>query len=190
MISVAIIHAPWSVERVANVAELLVALPRAIVVADTERAGVMKRANRLGCWPMAERAWLAADPLATHHLVVEDDAQLCDDFFEDAEEAVLRRPDAAISFFTGARACSVATCLPRAVITPWLTWARRSADGCRFLPHHDYLLDEGLRQLSITHLRTEPSLVEHRAFPSLLRHDHVSALHFEQSPRDFTLEAR
>lgn len=188
-LSIAIIHAPWSTERAANVRDLLEQLPGALVVDDVDREGSLKVGNRRGCWPLARWAWCAADPTATHHLVLEDDAQLCDGFLSHVESAIAREPAACLSLFRGARDCSVATIMPVPIIAEWLTWVRESPRGVRLLPHHDYLIAAGMRDLGVRRLFAEPSLVEHRAFPSLLEHDHVRARAFEQTPRDFCLEA-
>lgn len=188
-LSVAILHAPWSPERAANVRDLLEQLPAALVVADEHREGDLKVANRRGCWPMAWWAWCAVDPDATHHLVLEDDAQLCDGFLGLVEQAIAREPDACLSLFRGERDCSVATVLPVPIIAEWMTWVRESPRGVKLLPHHDYLIAAGMRELGVPRLYAQPSLVEHRAFGSLLGHDHVTARTFDAAPRDFRLES-
>lgn len=183
-ITVSIIHAARVASRAANVRRLIAAIPRAVIVEDLD-SGELRIGERRGCWPVARRAWVAAISSSTsHHLVLEDDALLCDRFAELAAEAFARRPDAAISFFRGDRGCSVATALPVAAIDRWVRWADV---GAIWVPHHDILLRSGCRALGIPYLHTEPSLVEHGDFGSLLGHGHVRALRFEPSPDTFDL---
>jgi hypothetical protein len=57
----------------------------------------------------ARRAWAAAPPYATHHLVVQDDIELADDFAARMLAAVSARPGQALSFFAewGSRTAGV-----------------------------------------------------------------------------------
>ncbi|CAG7602235.1 Nucleoside-diphosphate-sugar epimerase [Actinacidiphila bryophytorum] len=48
----------------------------------------------------AAAAWAAVEPGATHHLVLQDDVQLADGFFEHAAEAARVAPDDAVAFYT------------------------------------------------------------------------------------------
>lgn len=195
MISVAIIHCPLSQERVENMRALCEALPGAVVVEDRGDA-VGARLNRRGCWPIARRAWEArlsfdrAFPPAQHHLVLEDDAQICAGFSIHLIDVVQRAPLACVSLFHGDRDCSVATVMPSFFVAMWLDWCATAKLGARHLPHHDYLLTQGMRALGVPHLRTEPSLVEHGRFASLLDHPHVRATRFEQSPQAVALVER
>lgn len=184
MISTAILHAPQSPERAANLRDLLAAIPHATVIADDGQA-TAQIANRRGCWPLARRGWLAAT--GAHHLVLEDDAQLCSGFLDQLATLIAARPDACLSLFRGASPCSVATVMPATVIPRWLAWVDQDARGSRWLPHHDYLIDAGMRALGVPHLYAEPSIVEHRALASLLGHRHVRAVRWEQSPASVTL---
>lgn len=95
-ISVAILHVPCA-GRDANVADLVRRLPSdwsVTVVEDPERAG---------CWPTARRAWAAWTLDSTHHLVLSDDAVLCDHFAELLLSAIDARPAAVMSLSTRAR---------------------------------------------------------------------------------------
>lgn len=74
-VSVAIMHVPGS-GRDANVAETVRRLPPSWTVT------VIEDALREGCWPTAKKAWQARTPDSTHHLVLSDDAVLCDHFAE------------------------------------------------------------------------------------------------------------
>lgn len=184
MLDVSIIHAPRSSERSANVERLRASIPGARVVEDRD-SGELRIGDRRGCWPVARRAWADAVPSsASHRLVLEDDAVLCARFLELAEQACDRRPDAAITFFWGDRGCSVATALPASIVERWLGWADV---GALWVPHHDILLRAGCRVLGVPYLHTEPSLVEHGDFASLLGHGPTRALRFDPSPDTFDL---
>lgn len=181
MITFAIVHAPTSALRAANVARLRAQLAGAIVVEDD--GAELRIGERRGCWPVARRAWEAA-PAVGHHAVLEDDAVLCDRFAELAAQAVARRPDAAISYFWGDRGCSVATSMPAALVSRFLAWADV---GAVWVPHHDVLIRSWCRVDDVPHLHTDPSLVQHGTIPSLLDHGTVKASRFEQSPDTFDL---
>jgi hypothetical protein len=187
VISAAIIHCPRSSARAENVRELRAALPDAVVVEDDGHA-VGTRWDRRGCWPIARRAWLTS--CASHHLVLEDDAQLCSGFFAHVERIAAEHHNACVSFFRGSRDCSVATLMPCWLVNTWIEWTEESKNGARYLPHHDYLITQGMRELGVPHLYTEPSLVDQRAFDSLLGHRHIAATRFEQDPSDVALVAR
>ena len=64
MLSITVMHAPWS--RACGAA--------AALVADLGGAYVVEAVRGAGVWDTARRAWLAHGALATHHLVVQDDA--------------------------------------------------------------------------------------------------------------------
>lgn len=186
VLSITIIHAHWSIERRRLVEAMRRELPAAEVLVDARRIGDHHIANRRGCWPMAKLAWSAELLGATHRLVLEDDAVLCDGFAELAAAAIADQPAAALSLFRGARSCSVATILPVAIIAPWLAWAEAGEERVR--PHHDQLIDLGMAALGVTHLYADPSLVEHAGVASLLDHPPVRATNFEQTPTAIRLE--
>lgn len=57
-----------------------------------------------GVWPNCRRAWKLYDPEAEYHLVVQDDAVICDNFLERALKEIERSGgDKAISFYFGLR---------------------------------------------------------------------------------------
>jgi len=189
VISAAIIHCPKSAERAVNVMRLLEALPTARVVLDQgDGAKTMLNGSRTGCWPLARRAWEAHSAESTHHLVLEDDAELCEDFEAHLSSTIEQAPGAVLSLFRGRRDCSVGTVMPVHLIAPFLTWTRESRHGERLMPHHDHMITEACIELGWTRLYTAPSLVEQRQFPSLLGHDHISATWFERSPSRVALE--
>jgi FkbM family methyltransferase len=53
-------------------------------------------------WDTGRRAMLAFDPAATHHLVVQDDALLCEDFLPGVREALRYTPDNPVALYAGA----------------------------------------------------------------------------------------
>lgn len=88
-VSAAIMHVPGS-GREQLVADALALLPKEwnpVVIEDPAREG---------CWVTAKRAWEARNPEATHHLVLSDDAVLCDHFGDLLTCAIEARPDAVI----------------------------------------------------------------------------------------------
>jgi len=185
-VATVILHAARSTERSANVYSLLGAIPGARVLVDEDGSGEARIGVKRGCWPSARRAWsLPALDDETHRLVLEDDAHLCDRFVELAREAIERAPHAAISYFRGARGCSVATSIPVALLPEWLAWAEIEATRT---PHHDLMIAMGMRELARDHFYTRPSLVEHGPLPSLLGHGELRADYFERSATSFSLE--
>jgi hypothetical protein len=184
VIAVSIITA-GTADRAANVARLCEALPAAVIIAD-DGTGIARRKRRSGCWPIARRAW-AREVAASHHLVLEDDAGLCDGFAEQLAWLVTEAPLACVSLFHGTWDCSVATLMPVAAIARWLAWADADEYGSRFLPHHDHVITHGMHSIGVAHLRSEPSLVEHLPLASLLDHPANRAVRFEQSPASVAL---
>ncbi|MFE9613346.1 hypothetical protein [Streptomyces sp. NPDC006012] len=137
-------------------------------------------------------AWSAADPAATHHLVLQDDALPGPDFFDRVQDAVRAAPGAAIAFFTswnsrngaavrmaalrGARWAvaaqeytpTVALVLPTPVALGFAEFARRHGDGWP----DDVIMQRYLRARRVPSYLTVPNLVEHDDFPSVARNDH------------------
>lgn len=90
VVSVGIMHVPNS-GRDEMVKDILAILPKewsVVVVEDPERKG---------CWPTAQRAWATRTEESTHHLVLSDDAVLCDHFGELLLSAIDAKPDAVMS---------------------------------------------------------------------------------------------
>ncbi len=180
MLSIAIMHAPWSGRKID---QLIEQLPTASIVEAEEGRGVRHT---------AERAWRARPPGATHHLVVQDDAILCKNFLKHASAALLARPYVPISFFTSvktekplrawftspAHLSGLAVSLPVQFIDPWLRWWPEETlhdDGAMWR----WLYEQGI-EISLTN----PSLVQHAELPSLLNHSHRSAPNFDPDPGD------
>jgi hypothetical protein len=63
---------------------------------------VWDRCNSI--WDTARRAWLAFDPEATHHLVIQDDAIACRDLITGTEESLAAAPaESVVSLYLGTR---------------------------------------------------------------------------------------
>lgn len=139
----------------------------------------------------AAAAWSAADPEATHHLVLQDDALPGPGFFDRVEDVVRGAPHAAVALFTawnsrngaavrmgallGARWAAatreytptVALVLPVPVARGFAAFARRHGDGWP----DDVVMQRYLRAHRIPTYLTVPNLVQHDDFPSVARND-------------------
>jgi len=152
-------------------------LPGATVVWD-------KINNR---WDTGRRSMAAYDPEADWHLVVQDDAILCDDFLAGAQAALGHAPEVPVSFYTGKtrpyavevlRAVQqvqrqraswlamrgplwgVAVAMPVALIPGML-------DACEDLdvPNYDMRMSEHFDRIGLECWYTIPSLADHRTGP-------------------------
>lgn len=171
-LSIAIMHAPWAEERVDNVRELLAQLPNARVISDPDRRGV---------WDTAIRAWSAVADDATHHLVLQDDVQLCNDFETHVKRLVAQAPDAVITLFmclfdTGA----LGMCMPAPKVREWLAWTDQLPAAVKH--HDDMMLRQWLAGRNEPLWFAYPCLVEARGYASTVRHPQASAMWFEQAP--------
>jgi hypothetical protein len=137
------------------------------------------------------RAWSSIPSRSTHHLVLEDDAELSAGFAEHAERAAAAMPDAAIVFHTnwssrnaaavrlgvlaGARwvraageyTPTVALMLPAAVGKGFAAYAATRAGSWA----GDVVMSRYLRSIAVPTYLTVPNLVEHGDFPSLTDND-------------------
>lgn len=147
-------------------------------------------------WDTGRRAWLAHDPDATHHLVVQDDAVVCADLCAGLEAALAHQPDALVGLYVG-RVRPYASRIERAVAQadewhrsvswlgmPKLLWGVAVAmpvdairDAVKATDRLHPRVAEYDRLLSVWALRrgmriryTWPSLVDHAPVPSLLGH--------------------
>lgn len=147
-------------------------------------------------WANGRRAWEMADPGADFHMVIQDDALVCDDLIVGLEKALDQLPDGGLmSPYTGRgrpnqgsvkRAVSeadrfgyswlatwslnwgVAIVVPTATIGDMLTWCSQPA---RVAANYDQRI--GIYYRDILGWRTwytNPSLVEHRDSDSLIGH--------------------
>lgn len=192
-LSVAIMHHP---SRDGLMPWLLRRLGREDVTVVTDHDGD-------GPWPTARRAWQARDPSATHHLLLQDDALLCDDFLHGVVWATIAVGGAPTSFFylhggrkvidpivaRGDHWCrirdvsGVAVCLPTWMVDDFLTWV--DAHIAPEMPYDDTRLSLYLQSTQQDVWLTVPSLVDHLSVKSIIhaRASHRQARHFLGSTR-------
>lgn len=136
-------------------------------------------------WDTGRRAMLAFDPEASHHLVVQDDALLCEDFMPGIRAALKYVPDNPVAFYAGAvrpRAVEVERRMRMArgerknwfqMEGPW--WGVAVAIPTKFIPemvqhcdalkgidNYDMRLSRFFGARRIKCYYTVPSLVNHR----------------------------
>jgi hypothetical protein len=138
----------------------------------------------------ARLAWDAAEPAATHHLVLQDDAVPCPGFGTRLTAAVEAQPDAALALFVSwgsrlsyavrlAALCgfgwtevverympTVALVMPAGAARDMASFLR-TADGT----DDDEAVLRYLSQVGLPAYAAVPSLVDHRDLPSLTGHD-------------------
>lgn len=148
--------------------------------------------NSEGVWSNARKAWAMFDPEAQFHVVVQDDAIVCDDFQARAEEAIYNAFRAgvhnehgfAVSFYFGNRGTlrgvakegmergyctmgrtpwAVAICLPTSLIPEMLRECEEMA-----MPQDDVRIGKFIRSRSMRVYFPLPSLVSHRTGESSL----------------------
>lgn len=143
-------------------------------------------------WETGRRAWAAADPCATHRLVLQDDAIACPDLVAGLELALEHVPaQAAVSLYMGTlrpdahRVTAAASQANEAgaawVVMPDIKWGVGLVVPTPVIPEmlthadrHGTAYDWSLRSYFV-HRRwpvwcTWPSLVDHRDVPGLVRH--------------------
>lgn len=142
-----------------------------------------------GIWDTRERATRLYDPSADFHLVVQDDALICDNFFELADAELKKHPDCAFSFYYGSRKrkewveinrkalrdggymggwyhWGVAICLPVSIIEDCL----KCCSAMNKLKNHDDTrIANFIRSRGMKVWYPVPSLIDHRTdTPSLM----------------------
>jgi hypothetical protein len=154
----------------------------AIVVTDT--AG-----SPLGC---AQAAWRAMAPDATHHLVLQDDVELCEGFLDAVLEAIALRPGDALALFTewGSRTAQLSRIaalrgaawaevvdeyVPSLALVLPAETARRFG---RFAAREGVVADDVamrafLDELEMPAYARVPNLVEHQDAPSIVGNDEM-----------------
>lgn len=132
-------------------------------------------------WDTCQRAWAEFDPTADYHVVIQDDALVCDDFKEKAEAFLdTVEPDQPVSFYLGYRGnlirkidesiergyleisrlhFGVAICLPTSMIKEMLEFGKNTK-----LPEHldDTRIKAYLANKKKTVIYPVPSLIDHR----------------------------
>ena len=141
----------------------------------------------IGIWENCKRAWRLRDPEAKWHVVIQDDAIVCDNFRERAEKVIdeaEKRGDKAISFFWGTRKLLQATS-KRGLIagyceSGWIHWGvsiclpgelveEMIAFGDKMhIKQDDTRISTFIKSKGYKVYYPMPSLVEHRKGPSLV----------------------
>lgn len=162
---------------------------------DTGRPGDPKN---LGVWGNCRRSWLAYDPKAEWHFVIQDDSILCRDFHERIENLLARLGDQdfVISLYAGARYQNKAAAAIR-LKRPYIignTILNENALGMRTKHIRDMVeycdsrgaetdryIQSFARRRSLLIYAPIPSPVDHRIIPSLYRKLYDRA--YPDSPR-------
>ena len=136
-----------------------------------------------GLWENCKRSWQLYNPKLEYHLVVQDDAIICDDFIKKAEEVIIKAKGKAISFYYGYRGnlireaakgmrdgfligpvrWGIAICLPTVLIKSMIQECSRMT-----IKQDDTRIKQYLKNHKIRTYFPIPSLIDHRAENSLV----------------------
>ena len=188
-LSIAIVHAPFSSWRRANV----ISIKRALNMRDHPEHSLIIESDpgrSRSAWAVAAQAWrkcLVSSSGASHHLVMQDDVELCNNFLNGVERVVQAMPQEAISLYGNRKdfdvaklevrhwigykdpCWGVAVILPAEVTRDWLAWNNKYIKP--EYPHDDVRLAAFLLFNDKRMWCPAPSLVEHLgAGKSLLSH--------------------
>jgi hypothetical protein len=143
-----------------------------------------------GIWENAKRAWRMFDPMADYHIVIQDDAIICNDFLARAIAEIEAHPKHAFSFYFGNRvrfqataekavrqngiamnwlSWGVAVCLPTKVIPAMISFCDLLPP--RYAKHDDTKIAKFLESIKMPVWYPMPSLVDHRDIKSLVASD-------------------
>ena len=176
-ISIAIQHTPSRTDRRRWVQAMLAQLRSEstdLPVALVEDPGLA------GCWPTYRRALEAAGD-APHHLVLQDDLELCRDFTKAVEEVIRVRPENVIALYTNAESvlkarelgeswieksgvCGPSMIWPTYLISEFLEWQDKHID-----PDFEFdtvRVSMWLIKTSKRAFATVPSLTQHLGYQS------------------------
>jgi hypothetical protein len=143
---------------------------------------VIKDQKRDGCWPTLLRCLEAAHG-ASHHLVLQDDITLCQDFLAAVREVIRARPNQLISLYTNSRCvfaarqrgeswieklgvAGPAIIWPTKLIGEFIEWQR--AHIASDFPWDDGRVSMWLSKTSKPAFATVPSLAEHLGYQASL----------------------
>lgn len=171
------------VERLENINKIMMHLANEGVPED--RVTLVLDEHKDGPWPTNQRAWRAADPAQTHHLVLQDDVGLPIDFYKGLIEVIRQRPEHLINLFCYSQKVVSAqvswaisrgylwaqgVLMPLGVRDEFLQWAEDNVNP-------GYRHDDAVMALWCLHTKrnmwiTIPSLVEHLdgEYASLMKH--------------------
>lgn len=178
-LSVCIMHVPDDPNRRAWVRDMTRVLARGQLVPT-----ICRDVDRKGVWPTAKSAWLRYHPNCTHHMVLQDDVQLCTHFVKLVTTAIEHKPDEILCLYSPSQHLKArgtawwrtrggtwgqALILPRRRIHEFLNWSAAHVD-------EEYTYDDTRMALwsierGIDVWVTIPSLVQHLGMNnSLLGH--------------------
>lgn len=168
ILSAAVMHVPSDEWRAENVQRLKRDIPGLYVMPDFGRGNL---------WRTAALAWMSYDAAATHHLVIQDDAVPCRNFWAGLHHAVEAQPSGLLNLFSmraqietrarkaGSHWCridlvlGVAVVMPTPVIRRFVAWCHRNV---RYeYPHDDVRLRAWCQHTRYPVYATVPCLVQH-----------------------------
>jgi uncharacterized protein YlaI len=134
--------------------------------------------NGMGVWKNCKAAWAMHDPTADFHVVIQDDAIICENFKEIAERTISRNEEYAYGFYFGNRrnlrkaadegmkrgfiisgwsTWGLALCLPTKIIGEMIKVCDRMEGD-----HDDTKIARFLKHKGIKTFFPMPSLIDHR----------------------------
>lgn len=187
-VSLSIMHASKRGDRRANVAALIRQMGGPTRLnEDTLHWEVTQDLDHLGPWRTARRALISSyKAQATHHILLQDDVILCDDFVPAVKELIELRPDAALSLFTPrpvvldakrrntrwlrmpGGAWMQALVLPSPWIPEFIKWADTHVPPT--YPHDDHRLSLWIMEFHKPSYGVAPTLADHGRLDSALGH--------------------
>jgi hypothetical protein len=146
----------------------------------------------IGCWQNQKRSWQMYTEDATHHMVIQDDVKVCNNFIPAVLKALEANPDNAISWSNHATNASLAirddqhwitmsygccgqcNTLPISMIKPFIAWEmatfNQSNEGKFLRSNADTRLSAFLAEQNMVTYSPVPYLVDHVEMGSLLHH--------------------
>lgn len=171
-ISIAIQHTPTHADR-RKWAQAMMAQLRS--EDDQIPIALVEDANEEGCWPTFRRA-LEVAGTAPHHLMLQDDLGLCQDFIGAVREIIRVRPATLVALYTNsgsvfkarqrgeswiekAGVCGPAVIWPNELIRDFVEWQNAHIDAC--FPWDTVRVSMWLLKTSQKAYATVPSLAQH-----------------------------
>ena len=108
-LSIAIMHCPFYEERKTIVQKIINQLGKANILNELEDFAVIEDWKKRGVWHTAKKSWefcLSTD--ATHHLVIQDDISLCNDFIHTVKELIKVFPKKIMCLYANRKICEQA----------------------------------------------------------------------------------
>jgi len=174
-ISCAIMHASFSAERRQSVQQLQYQLFEQDAKKHWESIKIVEDGYKQGAWWTAKRCWENGSlSNATHHILMQDDIVICNDFVNGVKDVIAAYSNDIISLFHGPRKAfdgssrwglsegvwGQAIVMPVPMVKEFLEWEKRNIDPS--FPHDD-------SRVSLFAIKTKryvkvpfPNLVNHR----------------------------